>query len=254
MGAAHELAWNERVAISDFIQREFLRLLAMQGGWTARDFVFQGGTCLRLAYGSPRYSEDLDFYLHMGAREFLKILQDAAGARLETKAKASGRMLRFALVLSRDDWHRKVRVRVDGYRPHEDSGYAVCGMALQDGYVIPAGTQEALFGDKVVALAMRPRLKLRDFYDLWWLWQRLGRCDAAWVEASARLYGLSLQDIAQGLAGLDRHTPQAAELERDLSRWLPEDLHRRLPAIHAFARMRDEVLGMARTLRREIGR
>lgn len=25
------------------------------------NFVFKGGTCLKMAYGSPRYSEDLDF-------------------------------------------------------------------------------------------------------------------------------------------------------------------------------------------------
>ena len=39
------------------------RLFESPGG---KDLVFKGGTALRLAYGSPRFSEDLDFSLIEG--------------------------------------------------------------------------------------------------------------------------------------------------------------------------------------------
>src|ERR1700747_1336227 len=32
--------------------------------WTPGDLVFQGGTSLHLAHGSPRFSEDLDFLVN----------------------------------------------------------------------------------------------------------------------------------------------------------------------------------------------
>jgi len=46
----------------DYIQHVLLRHAA------GPPLVFKGGTCLRIAYGSPRYSEDLDFNADTDAR------------------------------------------------------------------------------------------------------------------------------------------------------------------------------------------
>ena len=52
----------------DFTQvvREFWELILLKGLFDSpygRDLIFKGGTALRLAHGSPRFSEDLDFSL-----------------------------------------------------------------------------------------------------------------------------------------------------------------------------------------------
>jgi predicted nucleotidyltransferase component of viral defense system len=42
---------------------ELILLKALYDSSFGRNFIFEGGTALRLAYGSPRFSEDLDFSL-----------------------------------------------------------------------------------------------------------------------------------------------------------------------------------------------
>ena len=49
--------------------------------WEPGDLVFQGGTCLHLAHGSPRFSEDLDFLIN--ARLKLDSLSEAVQAMIK---------------------------------------------------------------------------------------------------------------------------------------------------------------------------
>ena len=52
------------------IEKELLHydiLFALDKESLLQDLTFQGGTCLRLCHGSPRFSEDLDF---SGGRDF----------------------------------------------------------------------------------------------------------------------------------------------------------------------------------------
>jgi len=61
----------ERYSASDAKQeeqalQEILQEVALYGLWRADFFeiaAFQGGTCLRILHGLPRFSEDLDFIL-----------------------------------------------------------------------------------------------------------------------------------------------------------------------------------------------
>jgi predicted nucleotidyltransferase component of viral defense system len=46
------------------VLREYLQYLILKAIYTSKygkDLVFLGGTCLRIIYGSARFSEDLDF-------------------------------------------------------------------------------------------------------------------------------------------------------------------------------------------------
>jgi len=48
------------------VVRESRELIALKGLYESpigRYLIFKGGTALRLTYGSPRFSEDLDFFL-----------------------------------------------------------------------------------------------------------------------------------------------------------------------------------------------
>ena len=50
------------------VERDYIEhLLLRQLPW--EPFIFKGGTCLRIAWGSPRYSEDLDFNADLAAEE-----------------------------------------------------------------------------------------------------------------------------------------------------------------------------------------
>ncbi len=61
--AAKNLSAKMQIS-TDYIVRESYEMLLLKDlfeGPFGADIVFKGGTALRLAYGSPRYSEDLDF-------------------------------------------------------------------------------------------------------------------------------------------------------------------------------------------------
>lgn len=59
----------EAVILREFLQIVFLHIFYGQKG--SENVIFKGGTCLRLIYGSERYSEDLDFTVN-GSLDFLK--------------------------------------------------------------------------------------------------------------------------------------------------------------------------------------
>ena len=64
------LAIQER----DYLQHLFLYLLNKRG----KDFVFKGGTCLKVIYNSPRYSEDLDFNCPLEKEIIRKTIEEIA--------------------------------------------------------------------------------------------------------------------------------------------------------------------------------
>lgn len=58
-GQAEEEQLPFRVVLKEALQ--IYTLSAIYGQPTASRIVFQGGTCLRLVFGGPRYSDDVDF-------------------------------------------------------------------------------------------------------------------------------------------------------------------------------------------------
>src|SRR3990170_4013856 len=92
-----KIALKNRVTLftqeRDYIQAAYLSLLYSK----TMSFVFKGGTCLRMAYGSPRYSEDLDFNSNIGEDEAYSALETAAkeleyfGIRAEVRNKRISR-------------------------------------------------------------------------------------------------------------------------------------------------------------------
>jgi predicted nucleotidyltransferase component of viral defense system len=62
---AEQKARELRIDVTQVV-REFWELILLKGLYDSpygRDLIFKGGTALRLAHGSPRFSEDLDFSL-----------------------------------------------------------------------------------------------------------------------------------------------------------------------------------------------
>jgi len=53
-----------RVILKEALQ--VYALAAIYGQPASEHITFQGGTCLRLIYGGPRYSEDVDFVTTLG--------------------------------------------------------------------------------------------------------------------------------------------------------------------------------------------
>ncbi|MCL2324683.1 MAG: nucleotidyl transferase AbiEii/AbiGii toxin family protein [Actinomycetia bacterium] len=178
------------------IEKELLHyeiLRAMQEAGLLSNIVFQGGTCLRLCYGAPRYSEDLDF---SGGADFktsdLSNLRDCITQALPRKyavtAEVRGPKERIALV-------QKWRIRIDTIPDRPDlpsqkialevaaiPSYTRQAQMLQLNYeglpasyedvMLFAESPEEILADKLVAFVCSQYIRHRDIWDMFWIMRR----------------------------------------------------------------------------------
>lgn len=160
----------------DYLQHLFLRHAA------EAPLTFKGGTCLRIAYGSPRYSEDLDFNADGREREALNHLQAAArslgdyGVRAEVVRRPSreglAAILRAEGPLYTGDPRSRAGIRLEVSLRHE-------AVVSEEAFVprtpypdvpqlvLRVLSKDHLLAEKVRALLVRG--KPRDLYDVHWL-------------------------------------------------------------------------------------
>jgi predicted nucleotidyltransferase component of viral defense system len=75
-----ELATKYRMPVTKNVTREYLQHLFLSYLYEfagAENIMFKGGTALRIIYGSPRFSEDLDFSLfNVASHESFRFIED----------------------------------------------------------------------------------------------------------------------------------------------------------------------------------
>lgn len=158
----------------EYCQHLFLGAFYRERG--TEQVMFKGGTALRIIYGSPRFSEDLDF---SGFHTRVTELEDyvlAAAAELERIAipvsltegtKTSGGYL-AVLACEVHELPVQIQVEISLRRRQEVRGKGVLvAPELLPGYVLTQLPEELLVRDKLQALSDRG--KARDFYDLYFM-------------------------------------------------------------------------------------
>jgi predicted nucleotidyltransferase component of viral defense system len=165
------------------LQRIILTALHEAGAF--RRIAFVGGTCLRIVYGLPRYSEDLDFSLiDCSGYDFVSFLK-----KVETKLNAIGfehtikvntknivhvAQIGFPQIRSMvgenpmADAKLTIKVEVDTNPP---SGWQTVQHIQRSDFGLTALVSydlASLFSGKLHALCCRKYTKGRDWYDLVW--------------------------------------------------------------------------------------
>ena len=182
-------------------------LSALSEAGVLRHVVFQGGTALRLCYGSERYSEDLDFVCgktgsYVEKIEFEHLVRDA----LETTKKSLHRdfgigdeqisfkqplypmairndsvsVAAWQIVVPVDPTPRspKSRIKIEFANvPSYDNGAnlakATPGLVQIQDVILTVESTNEILADKAVALTARETLKHRDIWDVWFLTNKL---------------------------------------------------------------------------------
>lgn len=167
--------------------------------WTQSEAVFHGGTSLKLGWGSPRWSEDLDFLLkkdHLQEAErhihsavtFARahLARIDAALQVEVSGKTSDRMARYAVSMTKPGLLGKAMVKAefwgveDSYLerypsalrlPEPPQELAQAGYFVRVSSMLPMATLNAVMCDKLVAVANRPYFKARDIFDMYWIQQ-----------------------------------------------------------------------------------
>ena len=193
------LAVLKPVIEKELIHYDFFFLL-QQKTLTLPDMTFIGGTCLRLCYGSNRYSEDLDF--HAGTNfqpqhfdnirlETERYLSDRYGLKVDVKSPkqlkndpdyANSQAHTWKIIIHTQETRKDLpaqRVHIDiANVPTHDAAPQLIRTHygnLPDGYDMmlfrSSSTNEILM-DKLLAIPARNNIKARDLWDVIWLQQQ----------------------------------------------------------------------------------
>lgn len=165
---------NETTIFREYLQTLFLAKLYSFS--ESAEVFFKGGTCLHLIYKAPRFSEDLDFNVAMGTKDFLGFIEEifaklSKEAELEFKERKTITGKRFLLTAAPSILPYKVFVNLDfSFRERAldirksivETEYPV----LFNAFVYHLSKEE-IAAEKIRAILTRK--KGRDLYDLWYL-------------------------------------------------------------------------------------
>lgn len=244
--AKRQLSATEAFDLRQALHVATLDALMASRRWEPGDLVFQGGTSLHLAHGSPRFSEDLDFLVNATLK--LDSIGEAIKTRLEgtrwlptdtnlsvSKAKDGRNPHAFVVTIGGPEVIGAIRVKVELWQTNEAALAAIKavvapvklarGPAAGMQAFVPTAELPEIYADKVFALAARPYLKPRDVFDLHWL-DKHGRLRACSVDGLRVRLATYPNETPSGW--LDKAFARRLELPKsttailnDLRRWLP---------------------------------
>lgn len=173
--------------------KEVLQEVALYGLWRSDFFAvaaFQGGTCLRILHGLPRFSEDLDFVLRIPDASFrwqpyfetLDKVMNEFGLHCELVDRGNmDRAVRQALLkddsiarqinlsFSSGPNRRKLKVKLEiDTQPPEGSEFEFRYLDFPLDFELCTQTLSSNFSLKIHALLCRPYVKGRDWFDFGW--------------------------------------------------------------------------------------
>lgn len=241
---------TEAYQLRQALQLVTLDALMSARRWGAQELVFQGGTSLHLAHGSPRFSEDLDFLCRRDVDPV--VLQRHLQATIEAQpwlppdmqvtvkpAKDGHNPITLNVVLGGDQVVGSVRVKLElwkasaaavaGVRSHVAPVRVMSGPAAGAYAHVPVADIEEIYADKVFALAARDRLKPRDVFDLHFIAQSAPTLPTLTPEALAirfETYPNMTHEAweASARARQDELAASVDAIQKDLERWVPKSV------------------------------
>lgn len=219
--------------------KEILQELILYALWRTDFFdlaAFQGGTSLRILYGLPRFSEDMDFILLAPDESFewrsvvpgieAVLLEFGVSVELIDRSEAQGAIRRATL---KDDSlaglldlgfkdgspRRKLRVKLElDTRPPAGSNWARHFCDFPTDFMAISQDLPSNFALKLHALLCRPYLKGRDWFDfLWYVRRRV------------------LPNLEHLGNALEQHGPWAGQRIQPDSHWLKQAMAHKIESI-----------------------
>lgn len=166
------------------IVREYLQLLFLSHLYQdkkAGKIYFKGGTAIRLLFGSPRFSEDLDFSTLYDKKQIKQIIKKLAQViqkelpRMKILLLYSGKdSLRYRIKYQPLDFKYPLTIRLDFSKIKKTEKIAVSPLVTKFPVAIfplvSHLSDTEILAEKIRALAMRK--KGRDFFDVWFLLEK----------------------------------------------------------------------------------
>jgi len=219
-----------RVILKEALQ--VYTLAAIYGQPISDRIIFQGGTCLRLVYGGPRYSEDVDFVTTLDSAALAGLFEQVqhevtrlaplfAGEVVLRMRKATREIVRWKVYYraTRQQDSTSVSLEFAPYPAYTDHVAPLMPPADLPGLplvVVRAETLEEILADKVAAMAGRRYVKGRDVFDLWWLKGKGLQVDWGLVEKKMSDYAVQPKQLPENLAAI-----KPGLIRQELENFLP---------------------------------
>lgn len=183
---AESLSAKLKIAVEQIVREEFefSLLKSFFESEIGNTLIFKGGTALRLAYGSPRFSDDLDFSagaviseasFKAVAQAALKSLPEAGLVEALAKHFMLFALYRFEVPYVGRAFSIKIEVstREESRRAAGESELRLLASQVTNLTILArVATLEQALKDKQAAFAARRQP--RDLFDLWFISQKLG--------------------------------------------------------------------------------
>jgi len=188
---------------------EMLILKGLSGLPCSDDLIFKGGTALRLAYGSPRFSEDIDFSVETDclSGKFSDMIERIISPMEE--AEITDLIEKYytylaEIKISKDYLNFPFRIKIE-IRREIDEDYKWELQMIKSScsiysVLLKTVTLEQLYTDK--QLCLKERMQPKDLFDFWYISQVLKRPYNPEVKIDRKI------------------------LRRDLRKFLPLDFHK----------------------------
>lgn len=237
------------VVIKELLHYDILFALENEG--ILDQLTFQGGTSLRLCFGAPRYSEDLDF---VGGRNFSadqvhaikscveKYIGDRYGLEVEVKEpsilatlpeyeniKVDKWQVRITTSPERKDLPKQmIKIEIANVSAYSRSPKSIIANYdfLPDGYddiLIMVETLDEIMADKIVSFVSCQRYhRHRDIWDLRWLKQQGASLNLSYVHSKIDDYHIDNYKhlLHKKLKQIDTII-KSKEFHNEMSRFLP---------------------------------
>ncbi len=242
------------------IEKELLHydlLFALDKQRLLDKLTFQGGTSLRLCYGSSRFSEDLDFaggydFTTSQLMDMKNCIESYIASRygLEVSVKEPSEMSidpkyqdikvdkwQIAITISptrKDLPKQKIKIEVCNIPAYTRAPLALNANYdfLPDGYsdvLIMTESQDEIMADKLISLINTTRyVRHRDIWDLRWLKQRGSKIDKKFI--LSKIHDYKITDYPTKLKNMIMSIDEiiySVSFHNELSRFIPLDVQER---------------------------
>jgi predicted nucleotidyltransferase component of viral defense system len=213
------------------VLREYLQIVLLNAMFKidiGNLLVFKGGTAMRLMYGSPRFSEDLDFNAMTGKDVLRKLIKEVV---YEAKKSVPGLSLKE--LKSVGGFNAKVYLKTEiapmpltvkfDFSEREKTRQKIektisTELPIQSYSLIVAMSEQEILAEKIRTIFQRK--KGRDMYDIWYLLNKKVMLDTRLLKTKFKLINKSYnqeETIRQVLSFTEE------KLEKDLVKFLPLD-------------------------------
>ncbi|MEK7622802.1 MAG: nucleotidyl transferase AbiEii/AbiGii toxin family protein [Patescibacteria group bacterium] len=166
------------------IFREYLQLVFLSYLYQEKEaskIIFKGGTALRLLFGSPRFSEDLDFSTNCQDSQITRLLKKIVGKisrelpniKLDPLYKGK-EGIRFRIIYNSSEFKYPLSIRLDFHQQKIIKNRQISTLTTRFPVMIFPQifhlSEERILSEKFKALEFRQ--KGRDIFDIWWLLSR----------------------------------------------------------------------------------